>query len=980
MIKKSVQTNLGFDKNKDSRPVECLGMTFETDDERRAYFIEKLREKLKDPEFRKIGGFPIGEDEDILALSDPPFYTACPNPFLENFIDHYGKPFDAKEKYHREPFAADVKEGKNNPTYNAHSYHTKVPHKAIMRYILHYTEPGDIVLDGFCGTGMTGVAAQLCGVKSEVMDLGYKINEDGSIINRDGNIFSKFGSRRTILNDLSPSASFIAYIYNTYIDSNTFKKEADKILNKLFENCGWMYTTLHHATKDLAQSLAMKLEKCDDLQDCIKLIRDKINNNKDSNLQTGSINCTVWTDVFSCNECGSEFDLWNAALDLENGSVLNEFPCPTCNALLTKRGLKHATISTFDEGLNKVITKAKVIPSLIVYKIGNKRYKKVPDEFDIALISKINSIDIESWYPTIRMPKGDESRRNDRTGSTHIHHFYTKRNLASLSFLKDLIERSPYYRQLKWQFDTNIIRQSRLSRLLVSYFFHGGGGWAGGPISGTLYIPSFSVEVQPFETWNNRTKKTAKGIKSLPEKLSIIFSSHSGHIALPDNSVDYLFIDPPFGGNIMYSELNFLWEAWLGVLTNNTTEAVTNKTQKKQLVEYQILMLECFREFFRVLKPGRWITVEFSNTQSKVWNSIQTTLQEAGFVVANVAALDKKQGSFKAVTTPTAVKQDLIISAYKPNGGLEKRFIKRADTEEGVWDFIKTHLNNLPVAKPKGGQLEFITERDPRILYDRTVAFYVRHGIPVPLSSPEFQTGLADRFPERDGMYFLPDQAAEYDKKRIKMEGLGQMAIWVEDERSAADWLRNFLKNKPSKYQEIQPEFFEKLNEAWKKWETRPELRSLLDQYFLCYDGQGNVPPRSIATCLPTLKICASFLPMILRCGQKLRTAGLFRIRVKTPMLKSLGKKGFLKSSGPTCRRDMMLRPSKDVCIVARKRFQVWNRRRQKFQKASVLNLFGPRRSGWVSNNAINIKITRPSSLWPIIYLKMSSMETISFR
>ena len=46
---------------------------------------ERLREKLKDPEFRKIEGFPIGSDEDILALSDPPYYTACPNPFLEDF-------------------------------------------------------------------------------------------------------------------------------------------------------------------------------------------------------------------------------------------------------------------------------------------------------------------------------------------------------------------------------------------------------------------------------------------------------------------------------------------------------------------------------------------------------------------------------------------------------------------------------------------------------------------------------------------------------------------------------------------------------------------------------------------------------------------------------------------------------------------------------------------------------------------------------
>ena len=137
-------------------PVECLGMTFESDEARREHFLEILREKLKDPEFRQIEGFPIGEDEDILALSDPPYYTACPNPFLEQFIECYGKPYDPEtDDYHREPFAADVSEGKNDPIYNAHSYHTKVPHKAIMRYILHYTEPGDVVFDGFCGTGMT---------------------------------------------------------------------------------------------------------------------------------------------------------------------------------------------------------------------------------------------------------------------------------------------------------------------------------------------------------------------------------------------------------------------------------------------------------------------------------------------------------------------------------------------------------------------------------------------------------------------------------------------------------------------------------------------------------------------------------------------------------------------------------------------------------------------------------------------------------
>lgn len=112
---------------------------------------------------RDIEGFPIGTDEDIIALSDAPYYTACPNPFIEEFIRENGTPYDeATDDYHREPFAADVSEGKNDPIYNAHSYHTKVPYKAIMRYILHYTNPGDVVFDGFCGTGMTGVAAQMC--------------------------------------------------------------------------------------------------------------------------------------------------------------------------------------------------------------------------------------------------------------------------------------------------------------------------------------------------------------------------------------------------------------------------------------------------------------------------------------------------------------------------------------------------------------------------------------------------------------------------------------------------------------------------------------------------------------------------------------------------------------------------------------------------------------------------------------------------
>ncbi len=147
----------------------------------------------------------------------------------------------------------------------------------------------------------------------------------------------------------------------------------------------------------------------------------------------------------------------------------------------------------------------------------------------------------------------------------------------------------------------------------------------------------------------------------------------------------------------MYSELNFLWEAWLKVFTNNKFEAVENKVQGKGPREYQELMEKCFAEYYRVLKPGRWMTVVFHNSQNRIWNAIQEAIMRAGFVIADVRIMDKKKGTTKQLTYMSAVKQDLVISAYKPNGGLEKRFHLEAGTEEGVWDFVRTHLRQLPV-------------------------------------------------------------------------------------------------------------------------------------------------------------------------------------------------------------------------------------------------------------------------------------------
>ncbi|HON41227.1 MAG TPA: DNA methyltransferase, partial [Methanoculleus sp.] len=322
---------------------------------------------------RDVEGFPIGKDEDIIALSDPPYYTACPNPWIGEFIERYGRPYDPEERYEREPFAADVREGKNDPIYNAHSYHTKVPHKAIMRYILHYTDPGDIVFDGFCGTGMTGVAAQMCGNPDP--EFRERIEREMPGV--------EWGARRAILCDLSPAATFIAYNYNNPVDPEEFEREAKRILAEVEKECGWMYETNH-----LVDGKVQFKADLDGTRTPVK----------------GRINYTVWSDVFVCPHCSGEIVFWEAAVDQKEGKVRDEFPCPHCGAMMTKRSLERAWEYVHDEAIGETVRRAKQVPVLINYSVGKKRFEKVPDENDLALIQRIEGGRIPYWYPTDELP------------------------------------------------------------------------------------------------------------------------------------------------------------------------------------------------------------------------------------------------------------------------------------------------------------------------------------------------------------------------------------------------------------------------------------------------------------------------------------------------------------------------------------------------------------------------------------------------
>ena len=780
--------------NGEQKEVSCLGKTFANDDERREYFREELRKKL--PELKKMEGYPIGEDDDIIELSDPPYYTACPNPWLNDFVAEWEeekKALEANGKRKadfevRTPYASDVSEGKNNPIYNAHSYHTKVPHPAIMRYILHYTQPGDIILDGFAGTGMTGVAAQMCGKPDAETKL--KIEQD---FKNQGYSKPIWGTRYAFLGDLSPVASFIAYNYNTPVKAKIFEAQAKKILAEVENECGWMYET-HHTDGSL-----------------------------------GKINYVVWSDVFICPDCGGEIIFFDAAVDKAKGKVKETFACPVCGTVHTKKDVKKSMQTVFDKALNKTIQQAKTVPAMISYFDKNgKKHEKKPDDFDLDLIKKIDNADIPYWCPTERTCEGKETRRNDSSGITNVHQFYTKRNLWILAAIKNKCF-TPLQHLM---FNSQLINLSKMNR------FRPGVSFPYNPLSGTMYIGSQTSEANVFKAYENKISRLAEAIDLLTHQ-NVLTLSSAEQLSIQDNSVDYIFTDPPFGANIMYSELNFIQESWLKVKTNNKEEAIENDVQNKGILEYQNIMQKCFAEYFRVLKPGCWMTVEFSNTAANVWNSIQLALNRVGFVIANVSSLDKQQGSFKAVTTPTAVKQDLVISCYKPSETFLQKFTIQ-DGQANTWSFVEEQLSHLPMPSYRDG-VEFVSivERSPKVLYDRLITFFLMRGLPVPIDAADFQEGLRKRFIEEDGMMFTRDQLGEYanlkQKHKLQPSQISMGLNLIVTEADAIAWLNVQLKKHPQKYQDLQPGF-RKANMANRKGENPIELMTVLEENFIKQD------------------------------------------------------------------------------------------------------------------------------------------------
>jgi DNA modification methylase len=538
-----------------------------------------------------------------------------PNPTLRQFVETYGTPYDSEQDTYSVPaFSKQITSSKATAIYNMHTYWSKKPHDAIAQYISHYTRPGELILDPFVGSGGAALASVLEG-------------------------------RHAVAIDLSPAATFISANYIRPLPPDDVLAAGQKLLDEFAKSAvAELYTTLCHETSSPAVILR-----------------------------------TVYSSRFRCNRCGvvvALYDCPSHEVPNASGGTKETTVCPHC----LKKGHSEE-LSAHNDWVDRipVATEYRVGSrgkTLRAYNDANKKAREFFEKYDLPRIAQADKAAIENWYPRRYMldvvsdkeePWGLLWRPYHR-GMRKVEHFFTRRNLHVISTLFALVEQiakgnDSLANALRFGITGVLPGLSFLNRYRPDVSF---------PLNysaNTLYVPPVGTEENPIPHIRNKFQRIADGYREYDVDVlgkSVVSTQDACHLELiPSNSIDYIFTDPPYGYRIQYGELNFLWESWLNFQGEwRKKEIIINEsdTRSMTLAEWVGRFKESMKECFRVLKPGRWLSLCFHDSSTEVWQEVQNCMAEAGFVsdaLAGVVAIETNYKTHKQHVAQQIAKRDL---------------------------------------------------------------------------------------------------------------------------------------------------------------------------------------------------------------------------------------------------------------------------------------------------------------------------------
>ncbi len=734
--------------------------------------------------------------DDIIRMPEGYYSGDKPNPNLKEFVEVHVKerPYNSKtDNYNIPAFDKSIETKKTTSIYNMHTYWSKKPHDAIQQYIRHYTRQGDLVMDPMCGSGGTALAALLEG-------------------------------RKAIAIDVSPAATFITKNYCTPMDIEKFHKNYNEVKEVVKPEIDWLYET--------------RCERCGG---------------------KATTAYTVYSHIFECPRCLEKVPLFDCVA--AEGRTVKGTPkkikaCPNCY----KRGVVEE-ISTRRKRLEAV-------PVLVSYICQNgcvpardershndinEKKRKYFKKYDLAKIRDIESKDIPHWYPVHRMMHAPENQDRWgvkwRAGTSNFHNIdelFNKRNLWALAAIRTAIERSGSRDLLLFAFTGICLGFSKMCQWIpgASYPFP--------MMRGTYYMPQVFKEQLVPHYYENRIKLITRAAKDINIMAECCVSTQDACnlSSVKSNAIDYIFTDPPYADNVQYGELNFIWEAWIGLNTRwQNREIIVNEVRGKTETDWANMMRQAMSECYRVLKPGRWLSLCFHHTDPYIWELTQDIMAETGFLVDksdSALFIDTDQKSYNQLLADKVSKRDLVINFRKPRLGELSSLISingdenRKLVTEQVCTIIREYLEKRP-----GSTKDRI--------YDEVISNLVQSGQMQAHDFNELLSQVADEvkqpvmkdlFTPKDPDLFGNHEIARWYLKETESDKV-DLAESAKEDASAekiALFIKKYFQNYPEKVGVHYSDLFEHYVYAVRD-KTRRSLADWLPDYFFKTDeGTWRLP------------------------------------------------------------------------------------------------------------------------------------------
>jgi len=579
------------------------------------------------------------------------------------------------EALYSQPLAAD----RSGALYNAFSYPTKISAESIAVFIACHTEPGDHVLDVFGGSGTTGIAALLCERPTDRMR---------SLADARG-LSPVWGKRRATVYELSEIGTLVGRVMTTAPEPRAFVAAAKRLLAE-------------------AEALEPDLYRAESPDG-----------------DPGEVRHVIWSDVVACPQCGIETTYAGVRVryDPLRFDESNKCACGFAGEPDDWRRLVETVVDPFT-GMSNV--RRRRVPWKVYGRSNGRNWTRSALPADSQAEAMSVSRPLPPGAPLASIQWGDLHRTGYHQGMTHLHHLYTARNFRALAVLWALIDEQPQplrealrllilsYNAAHSTLMTRVVLKKNSKDFIVT-----------GAQSGVLYVSGLPVEKNVFVGVRRKIavfEKAFELLHGLGDCVNVVTGS-SAHLHLDDDSIDYVFTDPPFGGYIPYAEINQINELWLGKTTDKAEEAIISPAQGKDVDAYQALLTSVFTEVSRVMTPEADATLIFHSSQASVWRALAESLRDSGLVVMAASILDKTQSSFKQVNGHVAVSGDPLLRVKKRTSELV-----REATTATMRDLVAISNASALMASPSG-------VREQQHLFSQLVGRALIDDVPITLDA-----------------------------------------------------------------------------------------------------------------------------------------------------------------------------------------------------------------------------------------------------